>query len=117
MARARVDRVAFLVQQESRKRDSKHSASIQESLFTQYVIETLSGPPRVEIHIEDEKVANDVKTLQMAGAKLSPLGPMAVSPSPKVTVGGGRLQKSPTRTGKVQCFCGLVPRKTERTKE
>ncbi|CAH8306164.1 unnamed protein product [Eruca vesicaria subsp. sativa] len=57
---------------------------IQESLFTQYVIETLSGPPRV-IHVEEE----------MAGAKISP-------PSPKVTIGSGRLQKSPTIIGKSQ---------------
>uniref|UniRef100_A0A1J3CYT7 Mechanosensitive ion channel protein n=3 Tax=Noccaea caerulescens TaxID=107243 RepID=A0A1J3CYT7_NOCCA len=74
---------------------------IQESLFTQYVIETLSGPPRVEVHMEEEKVANDVKTLEMAGAKLSPPGPMAVSPSPpQVTIGSGRLQKIPSRVGK-----------------
>ncbi|KAF8080028.1 hypothetical protein N665_0980s0012 [Sinapis alba] len=58
---------------------------IQESLFTQYVIETLSGPPRV-IHVEEE----------MAGAKLSP------PDGPKVTIGSGRLQKSPTIIGKSQ---------------
>ncbi|KAF2612385.1 hypothetical protein F2Q70_00013825 [Brassica cretica] len=69
---------------------------IQESLFTQYVIETLSGPPRVVIHIEEEKVANG-----MGGAKLSPPGPKTVSSaSPQVTIGSGRLQKSPTRIGK-----------------
>ncbi|ESQ30072.1 hypothetical protein EUTSA_v10012021mg, partial [Eutrema salsugineum] len=82
---------------------------IQESLFTQYVIETLSGPPRIEIHLEEEKVANDVKTLEMAGAKLSPPGPTAVSnSSPQVTIGSGRLQKSPTRIGKspVLSRCG-----------
>ncbi|KFK35724.1 hypothetical protein AALP_AA4G028700 [Arabis alpina] len=81
---------------------------IQESLFTQYVIETLSGPPQIEIHIEEEKVANDVKTLELAGAKLSPPGPMAVSPSPKVTVGSGRLQKTPTiiRKSPVLSRCG-----------
>jgi len=73
---------------------------IQESLFTQYVIETLSGPPRIEIHIEEEKVANDVKTFEIVGRKLSPLGPKAVSSPPQVTVGSGRLQKSPSRVGK-----------------
>ncbi|KAL0696546.1 hypothetical protein Bca4012_063726 [Brassica carinata] len=58
---------------------------IQESLFTQYVIETLSGPPRV-IHVEEE----------MAGAKLSP------PDGPKVTIGSGRLRKSSTIIGKSQ---------------
>ncbi|KAL0804270.1 hypothetical protein Bca101_096760 [Brassica carinata] len=59
---------------------------IHESLFTQYVIETLSGPPRV-VHVEEE----------MAGAKLSP-----PDPGPKVTIGSGRLKKSPTIIGKSQ---------------
>ncbi|KAH0920641.1 hypothetical protein HID58_020659 [Brassica napus] len=59
---------------------------IHESLFTQYVIETLSGPPRV-VHVEEE----------MAGAKLSP-----PDPGPKVTIGSGRLKKSPTMIGKSQ---------------
>ncbi|CAN6820405.1 unnamed protein product [Brassica oleracea] len=69
---------------------------IQESLFTQYVIETLSGPPRVVIHIEEEKAANG-----MGGAKQSPPGPKTVSSaSPQVTIGSGRLQRSPTRVGK-----------------
>ena len=69
---------------------------IQESLFTQYVIETLSGPPRVVIHIEEEKVANGT-----GGAKQSPPGPKTVSSaSPQVTIGSGRLQRSPTRVGK-----------------
>ncbi|KAL0717216.1 hypothetical protein Bca4012_066538 [Brassica carinata] len=49
---------------------------IQESLFTQYVIETLSGPPLMEIQrIEEEelKVTEDVKSLEkLAGAKLPP---------------------------------------------
>ncbi|CAH8255535.1 unnamed protein product [Arabidopsis lyrata] len=81
---------------------------IQESLFTQYVIETLSGPPRIEIHIEEEKVANDIKTFEIAGRKLSPLGPKAASSSPQGTVGSGRLQKSPSRVGKspVLSRCG-----------
>ncbi|XP_018447647.1 mechanosensitive ion channel protein 4 [Raphanus sativus] len=66
---------------------------IQESLFTQYVIETLSGPPRVVI---EEKVGNG-----MCGAKASPPGPKTVSSSsPQVTIGSGRLQKSPTKVGK-----------------
>ncbi|KAL3321786.1 hypothetical protein AABB24_039417 [Solanum stoloniferum] len=47
---------------------------IQESLFNQYVIETLSGPALVEIdqteHEEEEKVMAEVEKLQRAGATL-----------------------------------------------
>ncbi|XP_060178661.1 mechanosensitive ion channel protein 6-like [Lycium barbarum] len=46
---------------------------IQESLFNQYVIETLSGPPIVEIEHEqeeEEKVMAEVQKLQNAGATL-----------------------------------------------
>ncbi|CAI9117010.1 OLC1v1018316C1 [Oldenlandia corymbosa var. corymbosa] len=46
---------------------------IQESLFNQYVIETLSGPPLVEIQMEqeeEERVIAEVQNLQNAGAKL-----------------------------------------------
>ncbi|MCD7458404.1 hypothetical protein HAX54_038092 [Datura stramonium] len=46
---------------------------IQESLFNQYVIETLSGPPLVEIdqqEHEEEKVMAEVQKLQSAGATL-----------------------------------------------
>lgn len=49
---------------------------IQESLFTQYVIETLSGPPLMEIQRmeeEEQKVSEDVKSLEkLAGAMLPP---------------------------------------------
>ncbi|KAK4351793.1 hypothetical protein RND71_027311 [Anisodus tanguticus] len=48
---------------------------IQEALFTQYVIETLSGPPLVEIRMEqeeEEKVMAEVQKLQSAGATLPP---------------------------------------------
>ncbi|CAN8288106.1 unnamed protein product [Cochlearia groenlandica] len=73
---------------------------IQESLFTQYVIETLSGPPRVVIHIEEDKIANDVNTLEMAGAKLSPPPPLGPVAAQQVTI--GRLQNCPSRIGKSQ---------------
>ncbi|CAN4094040.1 unnamed protein product [Withania somnifera] len=48
---------------------------IQEALFTQYVIETLSGPPLVEIRTEqqeEERVMAEVQKLQSAGATLPP---------------------------------------------
>ncbi|GAA0169548.1 hypothetical protein Leryth_003603 [Lithospermum erythrorhizon] len=46
---------------------------IQESLFNQYVIETLSGPPLVEIQEEqeeEERIMAEVQKFQIAGAKL-----------------------------------------------
>ncbi|KAL0325942.1 UNVERIFIED_CONTAM: Mechanosensitive ion channel protein 8 [Sesamum radiatum] len=46
---------------------------IQESLFNQYVIETLSGPPLVEIQREqeeEERVMVEVEKLQKAGANI-----------------------------------------------
>ncbi|XP_076955195.1 mechanosensitive ion channel protein 6-like [Bidens hawaiensis] len=48
---------------------------IQESLFNQYVIESLSGPPLVEIQNEreeEERVIEEVQKLQKAGATLPP---------------------------------------------
>ncbi|PHU04750.1 Mechanosensitive ion channel protein 6 [Capsicum chinense] len=49
---------------------------IQESLFNQYVIETLSGPPLLEIHRsqeeEDRTLAEVWKIQNMAGAQLPP---------------------------------------------
>ncbi|KAF6160867.1 hypothetical protein GIB67_041921 [Kingdonia uniflora] len=47
---------------------------IQESLFNQYVIETLSGPPYIEIETigeEEERVMIEVQKLQNAGANMS----------------------------------------------
>lgn len=48
---------------------------IQEALFNQYVIETLSGPPLVEIEnhiIEEERTLAEVNRLQNAGANMPP---------------------------------------------
>ncbi|KAA0040324.1 mechanosensitive ion channel protein 6-like [Cucumis melo var. makuwa] len=48
---------------------------IQESLFNQYVIETLSGPPLVEIRKneeEEERIADEVQKLQNAGLTIPP---------------------------------------------
>ncbi|XP_048128962.1 mechanosensitive ion channel protein 6-like [Rhodamnia argentea] len=72
---------------------------IQESLFNQYVIETLSGPPLVEIQRgkdEEEKIADELWSLQNAGANLpSELRAAAFSTlkSGRV-IGNGRLQRS-----------------------
>lgn len=46
---------------------------IQESLFNQYVLETLSGPPLIEIErsqMEDEKLMNEIAELKKAGANV-----------------------------------------------
>ena len=48
---------------------------IQEALFNQYVIETLSGPPMIElsrIEEEEERALQEIFKLQNAGAKLPP---------------------------------------------
>ena len=48
---------------------------IQESLFNQFVIETLSGPPLVEIRKaeeEEERLADEVQKLQNAGVTIPP---------------------------------------------
>ncbi|XP_050219063.1 mechanosensitive ion channel protein 6 [Mercurialis annua] len=74
---------------------------IQEALFNQYVIETLSGPPLIEIQNneqEEEKIAAEVEKLQNAGAYIPPGLKAAACSSqqqgPKV-IGSGRMQKSP----------------------
>ncbi|MBA0843963.1 hypothetical protein Goarm_001100, partial [Gossypium armourianum] len=71
-----------------------------ESLFNQYVIETLSGPPLVEIRRaeeEEERLANEVANLQKAGAKIPPGLKTSTLSSPqyKRPIGSGPIQKSP----------------------
>ncbi|RAL48678.1 hypothetical protein DM860_000998 [Cuscuta australis] len=54
---------------------SKFFDRIQESLFNQYIIEALSGPPLNEIHSqqeEEDRAMAEVWKLQDAGAKLPP---------------------------------------------
>ncbi|KAJ6724690.1 MECHANOSENSITIVE ION CHANNEL PROTEIN [Salix viminalis] len=74
---------------------------IQESLFNQYVIETLSGPPLVEMRRneeEEERLLEEVQKLQNAGATVPPGLKTTASPSPPQgakVIGSGRLQKSP----------------------
>ncbi|XP_044498075.1 mechanosensitive ion channel protein 6-like [Mangifera indica] len=77
---------------------------IQEALFNQYVIETLSGPPVIEIQKaeeEEERIASEIKKLQNAGATVPPgLKTSAFSsPHHAKVIGSGRLQKTP-RAGK-----------------
>ncbi|XP_065861619.1 mechanosensitive ion channel protein 6 [Euphorbia lathyris] len=73
---------------------------IQESLFNQYVIETLSGPPLIEIkrnEEEEERMAAEIQKLQNAGAVVPPGLKPTTCPSPQAPrlVGSGRMQKSP----------------------
>ncbi|XP_065638831.1 mechanosensitive ion channel protein 6-like [Quercus suber] len=80
---------------------------IQESLFNQYVIETLSGPPLIEIQNakDDEfKLVNEVRQLQNAGATMPPDLKATALPSMMSgrVIGSGGLQKSPkVRSGKL----------------
>ncbi|XP_071695296.1 mechanosensitive ion channel protein 8-like [Rutidosis leptorrhynchoides] len=72
---------------------------IQDALFNQYVIETLSGPPLVEIQnsqIEEEKTMQEVHRLQNAGANVPPELPENVFPSKSGRgIGSGRLRPAP----------------------
>ncbi|KAE8646845.1 mechanosensitive ion channel protein 6 isoform X2 [Cucumis sativus] len=81
---------------------------IQDALFNQYVIETLSGPPLIEIQKneeEEERLAEEVIKLQNAGATIPPdLKATAFSTAQKGgrVIGSGGLQKSPRgRSGKL----------------
>ncbi|XP_007021979.2 PREDICTED: mechanosensitive ion channel protein 6 isoform X1 [Theobroma cacao] len=73
---------------------------IQDSLFNQYVVETLSGPPLIEIQRaeeEEERIANEVKNLQKAGATIPPGLKTSTLSSPHSgkVIGSGQIQKSP----------------------
>ncbi|XP_008776319.2 mechanosensitive ion channel protein 6-like [Phoenix dactylifera] len=76
---------------------------IQEALFNQYVIETLSGPPLVEIQnaqYEEDRMMAEVEKLQNAGATLPSELRAAAMPSKSGRVIGsggsshGRMRKS-----------------------
>ncbi|KAL2323973.1 hypothetical protein Fmac_023031 [Flemingia macrophylla] len=72
---------------------------IQESLFNQFVIETLSGPPLVEIQKaeeEEERLAIEVQKLQNAGVTIPPnLRATAFTNIKSERFRSGSLQKSP----------------------
>ncbi|CAN0891232.1 Mechanosensitive ion channel protein 5 [Linum grandiflorum] len=73
---------------------------IQESLFNQYVIETLSGPPLIEMQNneeEEESLLAEVERLQNAGIDVPTALKAATfrSPHPCRVIGSGQLQKSP----------------------
>ncbi|XP_017970289.1 PREDICTED: mechanosensitive ion channel protein 8 [Theobroma cacao] len=69
---------------------------IQDTLFNQYVIETLSGPPLNKIHTveeEDERTVAEIRRLQNAGATVPPDLQADAFPPPR----SGKLQKTITR--------------------
>ncbi|KAE8703330.1 protein ROOT INITIATION DEFECTIVE 3-like [Hibiscus syriacus] len=72
---------------------------IQDSLFNQYVIETLFGPPLIEIQRaeEEDRLANEVMSLQRACAEIpSGLRTSTLSSPPSArSIGSGRILKSP----------------------
>ena len=86
---------------------------IHESLFNQYVIETLSGPPLIEIqNAEDDEFSfvDEVRQLQKAGATMPPdlnanatMPPDLKVPSMKSArvIGSGGLQSPKVRSGKL----------------
>ncbi|GMH04646.1 hypothetical protein Nepgr_006486 [Nepenthes gracilis] len=103
---------------------------IQEALFNQHVIETLSGPPLIEIqriHEDEERIMSEVQNLQNAGASIPADLRATCLPNPngKVTGSGqsmaSGLQKSPvigksprtTVIGKSPRFSGTTSRKEE----
>ncbi|KAE8680078.1 Mechanosensitive ion channel protein 6 [Hibiscus syriacus] len=94
------DKLSLLVLLECYVVVSTYFDRIQDSLFNQYVIETLSGPPLIEIQRaeeEEERLANEVMSLQKAGAKIPPglRTSTLTSPPSARTIGSGRSQKSP----------------------
>lgn len=83
---------------------------IQESLFYQYVIETLSGPALLEIQMHDDeeerKTATEVNKLQNAGAVSPPDLRYAFAKSGKVigkssrdNKGSGKLSRASSKKG------------------
>ncbi|XP_058098397.1 mechanosensitive ion channel protein 6-like [Magnolia sinica] len=72
---------------------------IQDSLFNQYVIETLSGLPLIEnqrVIEEEQKVMAEVQILQNAGARMpADLKDAAMPSKSGRVIGSGRLQRSP----------------------
>ncbi|XP_057974312.1 mechanosensitive ion channel protein 6-like [Malania oleifera] len=69
---------------------------IQESLFNQYVIETLSGPPLIELQEEVERVVDEMNKTQNVGR----------------AVGSGRIENSP-KIGKSPRFSVTMSNKED----
>uniref|UniRef100_A0A7N0U612 Mechanosensitive ion channel protein n=1 Tax=Kalanchoe fedtschenkoi TaxID=63787 RepID=A0A7N0U612_KALFE len=86
---------------------------IQESLFNQFVIETLSGPPLIEMkQAEEEEVrlAEDMRTLQNAGANIPPELKANAFKSGQIGKSGG-MERTPR--AKSHILSGATPRKQD----
>lgn len=86
---------------------------IQDALFNQYVIETLSGRPLIEMQNEDEdeeRLADEVRKLQNAGATMPPDLKANAFPSARIgkVIGSGSL-----RSGRVIASGGLIGKSTK----
>ncbi|KAL5713940.1 hypothetical protein ACHQM5_015971 [Ranunculus cassubicifolius] len=88
---------------------------IQDCLFNQYVIETLSGPPLIQlqhIHEDEEKVMSEIRKLQNAGVNV----PSNFRDTAFTTMKSGRvignsgLQKRASTIGKSMRYSGAVSR-------
>ncbi|KAM1863306.1 hypothetical protein ACFX14_003670 [Malus domestica] len=82
---------------------------IQDALFNQYVIETLSGRPLIEIQNaeeEEEKLADEVRKLQSAGATMPPALKANAFPSP-------RIGRDSMRSERVIASSGLIGKSTK----
>ncbi|GFP98242.1 mechanosensitive ion channel protein 8 [Phtheirospermum japonicum] len=90
---------------------------IQEALFNQYVIETLSGPPLVEIQHEqeeEEKVLIEVQKLQSAGATIPPDLKANIFPKSGRLIGTPRKATPMAAAGaKSPMFSKMMSRKDE----
>ncbi|URE30714.1 Mechanosensitive ion channel [Musa troglodytarum] len=77
---------------------------IQESLFNQYVIETLSGPPLIEIQNirdDEDRTMAEVQKLQNAGARISKeLQAAALTNKSGRVIGSGPNLRSSARMGR-----------------
>ncbi|XP_054778488.1 mechanosensitive ion channel protein 6-like [Prosopis cineraria] len=93
---------------------------IQESLFNQFVIETLSGPPLVEIQKseeEEQKLADEVQKLENAGVNIPPeLRATALSTTKSPRAAAFSRTKSPraTKSGMLQKSPRLISGKFSR---
>ncbi|XP_076948523.1 mechanosensitive ion channel protein 6-like [Bidens hawaiensis] len=90
---------------------------IQESLFNQYVIESLSGPPLIEIqHVREEeyKMLEEVEKLESAGATLPADLKANIFKKSGRFIGTPRTNVNPPMTGKSGKFSEVVtPKKVD----
>ncbi|KAF9600450.1 hypothetical protein IFM89_009365 [Coptis chinensis] len=91
---------------------------IQDSLFNQYVIETLSGPPLIQLesnHEDEEKVMSEVRKLQNAGVSV-PTNfrdtAFSTMKSGRV-IGSGGLQRKQSTIGKSIRYSGAVSKRQD----